>query len=167
MPRKPKHVVRLTAEDRGRLARMVRSGESPARAVTHARVLLKADADGPGWGDVAIAAALDCGVRTVARVRKAFAEGGLDAAVRRKRPTGRRYRKLDGEQEARLIALACSPAPDGRGRWTLKLLADRLVESEVVDAISDETVRRTLKKMPSSRGRRSSGASPAGRAGSS
>ena len=157
MPRPPKHVVRLTAADRRRLDRLIRTGTAPVRVLTHARVLLKADANGPGWGDEAIATALDCGVRTVARLRKAFAERGLDAAVHRKRPTGRRYRKLDGEQEARLVALACSPAPGGRGRWTLTLLANRLVELKVVDAISDETVRQTLKKMTSSRGSSSSG----------
>jgi transposase len=149
----------LTAADRRRLNRIVRSGQHPARVLTHARILLKADAaeGGPAWDDAAIAAALDCGTRTVARVRKKYAEAGLDSAVRRKKPTGRRYRKLDGEQEARLIALACSPAPGGRGRWTLKLLADHLVELEVVDAVSDETVRRTLKKTTSSRGSSSSG----------
>jgi transposase len=154
MPRKDKHVVRLTAADCRRLARLTRSGEHPARAVTHARILLKADqADGgPAWDDAAIAAALDCGTRTVARVRKAFAEGGLDRAVHRRKPTGRRFQKLDGEQEARLVALACSAPPDGKARWTLQLLADRLVELRVVDAVSDETVRRTLKKTTSSRG---------------
>lgn len=157
MSRKPKHVVRLTTDERQRLARLVRTGTHPARALTHAHVLLKADADGLGLGDEAIAIALGCGVRTIARIRKAFAEGGLDAAVHRKRPTGRRYRKLDGEQEARLVALACSPTPDGRGRWTLQLLADRLVELRVVDAVSDETVRRTLKKTTLSRGSSSSG----------
>ena len=159
MPRKTKHVVRLEADERRQLARLVRSGKHPARVLTHARILLKADASegGPGWGDEDIAAALECGVRTVARVRQKFAEGGLDAAVHRKKPTGRRYRKLDGEQEARLVALACSPAPEGRGRWTLKLLADRLVELEVVGAVSDETVRRTLKKTNSSRGSSNSG----------
>lgn len=146
MSRNPKHVVRLTADERRRLVQLVRTGENPARVLTHARVLLTADAEGPGVGDEAIATALDCGVRTVARIREAFAEGGLDAAVRRKKPTGRRYRKLDGEQEARLVALACSAAPAGRGRWTRKLLADRLVALAVVDAISDATVRRTLKK---------------------
>jgi transposase len=159
MARPAKHVVRLTAADRRRLTRLVRTGKHAARVLTHARVLLKADAanGGPGWDDAAIAEALDCGTRTVARVRRKYAEGGLDTAVHRKRPTGRRYRKLDGEQEARLIALACSPAPGGRGRWTLKLLADRLVELRVVDAVSDETVRRTLKKTTSSRGSSSSG----------
>jgi transposase len=154
MTRKAKHLVRLGSDQRRHLTRLVRSGQHSARVLIHARILLKADAGdgGPGWDDAAIAAALDCGLRTVARIRKKFAEGGLDAAVHRKKPTGRRYRKLDGGQEARLIALACSPAPEGRGRWTLKLLADRLVELEVIDAISDETVRRTLKKTNSSRG---------------
>ncbi len=152
MPRPTKHVGRLSGPDRRRLDRLIRAGTAPARALTHARVLLKADADGPGWDDGAIAAALDCGTRTVARIRKALAAGGLEAAVHRKKPTGRRYRKLDGAQEARLIALACSPAPDGRGRWTLQMLADRLVELRVVDAVSDETVRRALKKTTSSRG---------------
>ena len=157
MSRKRVHVVRLTPDERRRLVRLVRAGASTARALTHARVLLKADADGPGWGDEAIAMALDCGSRTVARIRKAFAERGLDAAVQRKKPAGRRYRKLDGEQEARLVALACSPAPGGRGRWTLALLANRLVELKVVDTISDETVRQTLKKTTSSRGSSNSG----------
>ena len=159
MARQPKYAVRLGADQRHQLARLVRAGEHSARVITHAHILLKSDAggDGPAWGDEAIAAALDCGIRTVARVRKAFAEGGLEAAVHRKKPTGRQYRKLDGAQEARLVALACSPAPEGRGRWTLKLLADRLIELQVVDAISDETVRRTLKKTTSSRGSSSSG----------
>jgi transposase len=148
MSQAAKHVVCLTDEDRLRLDRLVRSGHHSTRMLTHARILLKADTAGGGSGvsDASIADALDCGVRTVARTRKKYAESGLDAAVGRKKPVGRRYRKLDGEQEARLVALACSAAPDGRGRWTLKLLADKLVELEVIDAISDETVRRTLKK---------------------
>jgi transposase len=145
---KDKHVVRLTAADRRVLERMARSGRHPARTLVHARILLKADAaeGSPGWDDAAIAEALDCGTRTVARVRKKYAGGGLDAALHRKKPTGRQYRKLDGDQEARLVALACSAPPTGKARWTLKMLADRLVELEVVDAVSDETVRRTLKK---------------------
>jgi hypothetical protein len=149
-----KYVVRLTAADRRELERMARSGRHPARALVHARILLKADAGaaGPGWDDAADADALDCGTRTVARVRKRFAEGGPGAALHRKRPAGRQYRKLDGRAEARLVALACSPPPGGRARWTLKLLADRLVELQVVEAVSDETVRRTLKKTRSSRG---------------
>jgi transposase len=146
--RKDKYVVRLTAADRQELERMARSGRHPARTLVHARILLKADAakGSPGWDDAAIAEALDCGTRTVARVRKKYAAGGLDVALHRKKPTGRQYRKLDGDQEARLVAIACSAPPAGKARWTLKMLADRLVELEVVDAVSDETVRRTLKK---------------------
>ena len=148
MALKDKHVVRLTAADRRELERMARSGRHPARTLVHARILLKADAakGSPGWDDAAIAEALDCGTRTVARVRKKYAAGGLDVALHRKKPTGRQYRKLDGDQEARLVAIACSAPPAGKARWTLKMLADRLVELEVVDAVSDETVRRTLKK---------------------
>jgi hypothetical protein len=140
--------VRLTADDRRDLERMVRSGKHPARTLVHARILLKADAakGSPGWDDAAIADAIDCGTRTVARVRTKYTQGGLGLALHRKKPTGRQYRKLDGQQEARLVALACSAPPTGKARWTLKMLADRLVELEVVEAVSDETVRRTLKK---------------------
>jgi transposase len=145
---KDKYVVRLTADDRRELGRMARSGRHPARTLVHARILLKADAaeGSPGWDDAAIAEALDCGARTVARVRRKYAEGGLGSALHRKKPTGRQYRKLDGQQEARLVAVACSAPPAGKARWTLKMLADKLVELEVVAAVSDETVRRTLKK---------------------
>jgi hypothetical protein len=154
MALKDKYVVRLTAAQRQELQRMVRSGRHPARTLVRARILLKADeADGgAAWDAAATAEALDCGERTVARVRKKFVAGGLDAALYRKKPAGRQYRKLDGAQEARLVALACSPPPDGRARWTLQLLADRLVELAVVESVSDETVRRTLKKTRSSRG---------------
>jgi transposase len=165
---KDKYVVRLTADDRRRLERMVSSGKHPARVLTRARVLLKADTGtGPGWEDAAIAEALDCGDRTVARVRQRYTAGGLDAALYAKKPTGRQYRKLDGTQEARLVALACSPAPDGRARWTMKLLADKLVELEVVESIDPATVWRTLKKTRSSRGSSSSGFSRPGRVGRS
>ena len=111
-------------------------------------VLLKADASpqGPGWSDERIAEFVEVGLSTVHRVRQRFVEEGLAAAVARKKAEGRQYRKLNGEQEARLIALACSPAPEGHDRWTLRLLADRLVALGVVDAISHECVRRTLKK---------------------
>lgn len=146
MALKDKYVVRLTAEQRRDLERMARGGRHAARSLMHARILLKADADGPAWDDARIAEALECGARTVARVRKLFVLGGLDVALHRKKPSGRQYRTLDGSQEAQLIDLARSPAPNGRVRWTLKLLADRLVELGVVDAISDETVRRTLRK---------------------
>ena len=161
MALRDKYVVRLTPDHRRRLDRLVSSGQHPARVLTRARILLKVDAGegGPGWGDAAIAEALECGDRTVARVRAKYVGGGLDAALYARKPTGRQYRKLDGRQEAELVALACSPAPDGRGRWTMKLLADRLVELEVVEGIDPATVWRTLKKTTSSRGSSSSGSS--------
>lgn len=154
MALKEKYVVRLTAGDRRQLQRLVSSGRHPARVLTRARILLRADAGagGPGWEDAQVAEALECGDRTVARVRRRYTEGGLDAALYSKRPTGRQYRKLDGRQEAKLIALACSDPPGGRGRWTMRLLADRLVELAVVESIDPATVWRTLKKTRSSRG---------------
>jgi transposase len=154
MALKEKYVVRLTADDRRQLERLVSSGRHPARVLTRARILLRADAGdgGPGWDDARVAEALECGDRTVARVRRRYADGGLDAALHSRRPTGRQYRKLDGHQEAKLIALACSDPPGGRGRWTMKLLADRLVELAVVESIDPATVWRTLKKTTSSRG---------------
>ena len=151
---KEKYVVRLTAGDRRQLERLVSSGKHPARVLTRARILLRSDAGagGPGWDDARVAEALECGDRTVARVRRRYAEGGLDAALHSKRPTGRQYRKLDGKQEARLVALACSEPPAGQARWTMKLLADRLAELAVVESIDPATVWRTLKKTTSSRG---------------
>jgi transposase len=144
-----KYRVTLTAEERQGLHDLIAAGKAAAQKLAHARILLKADAsDGrPAWPDHRIAEALEVGVATVERVRQRFVEQGLGAALVRKpqdRPS--RERKLDGRAEARLIALACSPPPDGRAVWTMKLLADRLVELEVVDSISDETVRRTLQK---------------------
>ena len=131
---------------------MVR-GVNPQRSASasvlkRAWVLLKADASpqGPGWSDERIAKFANAGLSTVHRVRQRFVEEGLAAAVPRKKAEGRRYRRLDGEQEARLIALACSPPPEGHDRWTLRLLADRLVALGVVDAISHECVRRTLQE---------------------
>jgi transposase len=149
-----KYLVTLTAEERAYLSELARTGKAAAYKLTHARILLKADQGdgGPAWGDAAIAQALDCGASTVARVRKRLVQQGLEAALGRKKPTGRQYRKLDGAQEAHLVALACSQPPDGRERWTLRLLADKLVELEVVQAIDPATVYRTLKKTSSSRG---------------
>jgi transposase len=139
--------VHLCAEQRTVLERIVHTGTHPAHARTRAFILLRADADGPDrWTDDRIAEALDVNRNTVWRVRAQFAAEGLDATLHRKKPAGRQYRKLDGAQEARLIALACSPAPEGQARWTMKLLADRLVEPEVVDAIDPSTVWRTLQK---------------------
>ena len=144
-----RYKVTLTAEERQQLADLIAAGKAAAQKLAHARVLLKADAadGGPAWEDARIAEALDCGLRTVERVRQRFVERGLEQALGRKpqdRPS--RERKFDGAAEARLIALACSQPPKGRARWTLKLLADRLVELEVFESVSDETVRRTLKK---------------------
>jgi len=154
-----KFVVTLSPEERLQLTQLVSTGKAAASKLTHARILLKADRaeGGPAWTDPQIATALDVGDSTIYRVRQAFVERGVEAALGRKRPTGRQYRKLDGAQEARLIALACSRPPAGRDRWTLKLLADRLVALEVVDTISPECVRVTLKKTTSSRGCTSNG----------
>ena len=142
----PKYVVRLTAEERAELDDLIRTGKRAASVLIHARILLKADAGagGPGWDDERIAEALECGASTVYRVRQAFVEEGLPAALFRQKPTGRQYRKLDGAQEAHLIALACGAPPKGYSRWTLRLLADRLVELDVIDSISPECVRMTL-----------------------
>lgn len=142
-----RYVVRLTGEERERLERMVSAGKAAARKLAHARVLLKADADGPAWTDVGIAEALEMGVRTVESIRKRFVEEGLEAALnRRKQSRPSVARKLDGAAEARLVAVACSAPPEGRKRWTLRLLADRLVELEIVEAVSHETVRQAMKK---------------------
>lgn len=155
----PKYIVHLTAEERTELEDLIRTGKRAASVIIHARILLKADtgANGPGWDDDRIAEAVECGASTVYRVRQAFVEEGLAAALFRKKPTGRQYRKLDGAQEAHLIALACGAVPEGRSHWTLQLLADRLVELNVVESISPECVRVTLKKTNSSRGSANSG----------
>jgi len=157
-----KYKVTLTPEERQQLRQLISAGKASAKKLAHARILLKADASpgGPAWADARIAEAAEVSVATVERVRQRFVEQGFEAALVRKtqgRPS--RPRKLDGAAEARLVALACSRPPDGRACWTMQLLADRLVELEVVESVSDETVRRTLKKTRSSRGRRSSGAS--------
>jgi transposase len=138
--------VTLTAEERDALDAMISRGKADARKLTHARVLLQADASdgGPGWVDAAISEALRVSVRTIERVRQRFVEEGLEAALLR-RPNPRVYaRKLDGAQEARLIALACSDPPPGKKRWTLRLLAERMVALEVVSDLSHETVRQVL-----------------------
>jgi len=147
------HVVRLSREERGELRALVASGSAPARLLARARVLLKGDAGGgPRWTDAKVAEAVEVGARTVARVRAAFAAGGPAAALPRKRPDRAYARKLDGAAEARLVVLACAAPPAGRARWSLRLLAARLVELEVVDAISPETVRQALNKTGPSRG---------------
>ena len=151
---KKKYMVTLREEERQMLQAMLSRGKAAARKLTHARVLLKADAapGGPDWVDDRIAEALDIGRATVERVRKQFVEEGLEAALVRRPPRRQYRRKLDGDGEAHLIALACQTPPDGRNRWTLRLLADRMVALEYVDQISYQTVRRTLKKTNSSLG---------------
>ncbi len=146
--------VFLDEAQRAELRTLVGSGVAPARMLTRARILLKADhgEGGPGWSDAAIAGALDVNPSTVLRVRRQFAGEGLAATLARKRPDRVYERRLDGEGEARLVAAACGVPPDGHARWTLRLLADELVRLEVVEAVSHETVRRTLKKTTSSRG---------------
>jgi len=151
---KKKYVVTLTEEERPMLHEMLSRGKAAARKLMHARILLKADAavGGPGWNDETIAEALEVGRATVERVRKAFVEDGLEAALERRKPRREYRRRLDGDGEAHLVALACQEPPEGRSHWTLRLLADRMVQLEYVDQISYQTVRRTLKKTNSSLG---------------
>ena len=144
-----KYIVRLEETERAELTRLVSVGKAAARKLLHARVLLKADAapGGPGWTDAEIAEALDLHPNSVVGIRQRFVEQSLEAALnRKKRDTPPRQRRLDGRQEARLIALACGRPPAGRARWTLHLLADKMVELQVVESLSHETVRQTLKK---------------------
>ena len=150
-----RYKVTLEAEERQHLQDLIAAGQAAARKLAHACILLKADAadGGPAWPDHRIADALEVSTATVERVRQRFVEQGLDAALDRKpRERPAREIKLDGRAEAQLIALACSAPPEGRATWTMKLLADKLVELEVVDSISDETVRLALKKTRSSPG---------------
>lgn len=147
------YIIDLSSEERDRLEKLISTGRTSSKRQIQARILLKADtsAAGPGWSDEQISEALEISISTVARVRKRSVEQGLAALLDRavaRRPSSRR---LDGEQEARLLAVACSPPPEGRARWTLRLLADKMVELEVVESISYETVRRALKKTSSSR----------------
>ncbi len=147
-----KWIVRLEAEERRRLQRLVRAGKAAAYKIRHANVLLAVDesGDGPGLKDAEVAEALGVTTRSIEHLRKRFVEEGFEACLGRKKRVGSRLEcKLDGKKEARLIALACSPAPKGRQRWSLRLLADRLVVLKVVDSISHETVRQTLKKKTS------------------
>jgi homeodomain-containing protein len=146
--------VTLTSAERDQLHRLISSGSAPARKLMHARILLKSDSPPGERGafDEDIAAAVEASVASVERVRRRFVEEGLEAALVPKPSTAPHVTKLDGRGEANLIAAVCSPPPGGRDHWTLQLLADRLVELQVVESISYETVRRTLKKTSSSRG---------------
>jgi transposase len=148
------HHVRLTADQRQYLEALIRTGSAPARTQAHARILLKADCSdgGPAWNDEAIAAACEISRPTVERVRRAFARQGLEVALHRKRHERAPQRKLDGAKEAQLVAITCSTPPDGQQRWTLALIAGKLIELKVVDSIARETVRTTLKKTNLNRG---------------
>jgi transposase len=143
-----KYVVRLEDEERTRLETLVSQGRASARTIQRARVLLKADVGpaGPGWSDVEIQRTFAVGLVTIYRVRQTWVEEGLNAVLTRHPKSRHRHRKLDGDQEARLIALACSQPPPGRCRWTVRLLASKFVELGHADRVAPETVRQTLKK---------------------
>ena len=149
-----KYVVKLSVDERERLESMIHHGKHPAQRLTKARILLKADVgeNGPGWSDSQIAAALDTSVATIARTRQQLVEEGFEAVLIRKHaPTSARARIFDGAAEAKLIALTRSPPPQGRARWTLSLLEDKVVELNIVPKASDNTIGRTLKKTFSNR----------------
>ena len=143
-----KYFVKLTSEDRSYLEKLVSCGSAPARKLRRARILLKSDCsdDWPNCTYETICDAFDVNSLTVANVRKAFAEGGLEQALNRKKPNREYEHCMDGHAEAHLIALACSVVPEGYERWTLRLLRDRFVKLEIVESISHETIRTTLKK---------------------
>jgi transposase len=141
-----KYKVTLTEEERKDLEHLISRGKGAARKLLHARILLKAD-ETVGWTDEAISEALEVSLSTIGRVRERFVEEGLEAALERKAPNRVYQRRLDGVQEAHLVALVCSPPPEDQGRWTLKLLAEKMVELDYVEYVSNETVRQTLKKM--------------------
>ena len=148
------YLVNLTEEERKFLHDLISASKGPARKLAHARVLLKADQGplGPAWTDEKISRALEVSPSTIERIRRRFVDNGLQDAIGRRRPSKPKQRKLDGRQEAQLIALACSQPPKEQARWTLRLLAGKMVELEYVDTLSYETVRRTLKKTSSSHG---------------
>jgi transposase len=144
-----KYIVLLNPEEREKLTRIITAGRGPARLFTHTRILLKADQSvgAPGWSDEKISEALDITVQTIERLRKQLVEEGFDQVLSRREYKQKVSRKkIDGDVEAHLVALACSSPPEGRARWTLRLLADSIIELEYVDSISHETVRQTLKK---------------------
>ena len=155
-----KYVVRLSAEERDQLNDLIRSGKRSAQLLTKARILLKADVPdaGEGWSDSAIAGALDTSIANIERTRRLLVEEGFEAVLTRKyNPNSARPRIFDGVAEAKLIALACSPAPEGYARWSLRLLEEKVVELNIVGKTSDNTIGRTLKKTFSNRTSSSSG----------
>jgi transposase len=146
MPKR--YMVRLSNEEQQDLQDLVSTGKTAAYKIKHAHILLNVDVNGPGWTDEEAATVFRCHRNTVANMRERFVEQGLEAALERKlRQTPPRQRICDGESEAKLIALRCGTPPTGRARWTLRLLADKAVECEIVPAICHETVRQVLKKM--------------------
>lgn len=149
-----KYFVSLSTEERSYLEKLISSGNAPARKLQRARILLKSDCSdgGPNWNYQAICNAFDINSVTVTNIRKAFSEGGLEKALNRKKPEREYEHRLDGHAVAHLIALACGKAPEGYDRWTLRLLQDRFVKLEIVESVSHETIRTTLKKMNSSLG---------------
>ena len=151
-----KYAVRLEPEQRKELQHLIRVGKSPARVTARARILLKSD---DGWAAPQVAEGLDVALGTVYRIKQRFTEEGLERALWDRRQANR-HRKLDDWGEAHLVALACSPAPEGHDHWTLRLLAGKVVELGLASSMSHEGVRKRLKKTLSSRGRRRNGASP-------
>jgi len=147
-----KYVVRLSAQERERLEALIGAGKSMAQLLTKARILLKADVSeaGEGWSDSKISAALDTSINNIGRTRRQLVEEGFEATLTRKyNPNSARPRIFDGAAEAKLIALTCSPAPEGFARWSLRLLEEKVVELNIVEKASDNTIGRTLKKTSS------------------
>jgi len=153
-----KYIVRLTNEERESLRGVLKKLKGSSQKVRRAQVLLKADADGPGWTDARIAEAFDCRTKTVENIRQRLVRDGFEITLNGKqRESPPRAKLLDGEQEAKLIAMRLGSPPKGFANWTLRLLAQRVVQLEIVDSISPETVRKTLKKTTSRRGKFSTG----------
>ncbi len=157
MPKK--YIVDLSETERQSLEKLTTTGKHAAYKINHARILLKADVNqaDEGWSDEAIASALDISISTIERVRRRFVEEGIEAALSRRMGSGRKQKRLDGEQEAHLVAIACSEPPKGQARWTLRLLADLMVELKHVESLCHETVRQTLKKTNFSLGDKNAG----------
>jgi len=143
-----KYVVRLTDEERYQLKQIISSGEAPARKIRRAQILLKTDCGegGPGWGYHEICEAFDVAQMTVMQIRKDYVQGGIEAVLQRKSPNREYPKRLDGEGEAHLIAIACSEPPEGYARWSLRLMQSRMIQLGYVDTVSHETIRTTLKK---------------------
>jgi len=142
-----KYIVRLTAEEKKELENLVKKGKTQAYRIKHANILLAVDAGGPNWPDNQVAKAYKCHQNTVINVRQRFVEQGFEAALeRKKQQVPSRKRIIDGEKEAKLISIACSKPPQGSAKWTMEMLADKLIALKVVDSVSGQTVWRTLKK---------------------